>query len=88
MATALFPDEIAQQISAKIGIRAQYIDVYPADGGWHASLRPVAGIWTPAKSADVKQTARALQGIYTLKKTASPQLPLAMKPSAGWSSSG
>ena len=69
MATALFADEIAYQISAKVGIRAGYIDVYPVKGGWDASLRPVTGIWTPAKSADVKQAARTLQAVYTLKKT-------------------
>ena len=69
MATALFADEVVHQISAKVGIRAEYIDVYPVRGGWDASLRPVTGIWTPAKSADVKQAARAFQAVYTLKKT-------------------
>ena len=67
IATALFADEIAHQISAKVGIRAEYIDIYPVRGGWDASLRRVTGIW--AKSADVKQAARAFQAVYTLKKT-------------------
>jgi hypothetical protein len=68
MATALFADEIAHQISAKVGIRAEYIDVYPVRGGWDASLRPVTGIWTPAKSADVKQT-ESLAGNQQIRLT-------------------
>jgi hypothetical protein len=71
MATALFAHEIAQQIAAKVGIRAEYIDVYPAGSDWDTSLRAVPGVFTPAKNTDVKQAARAFKAIYTLKKAAS-----------------
>jgi hypothetical protein len=70
MSTALFAHEIAQQIAAKVGIRAEYIDVYPIGHGWGASLRGAPGIWTPAKNADVKQMARAFKGIYALRNAA------------------
>jgi hypothetical protein len=68
MATALLSHEIAQLISAKVGIRADYIDVYETGSGWDASLLNAPGVWSPAKNADVKQTARAFKAIYTLKK--------------------
>jgi hypothetical protein len=68
MVTALFAHEIAQQIASKVGIRADYIDVYRSGSSWDASLRAVPNVWTPAKNADVKQLARALKAIYSLKK--------------------
>jgi len=71
MVTALFAHEIAQMISSKVGIRADYIDVYPSGNGcWDASLRAVPNVWTPAKKADVKQLARAFKAIYGLKRAA------------------
>jgi hypothetical protein len=71
MATALFAHELAQQIAAKVGIHVEYIDVYSTGNSWDASLRGAAGIWTPAKKADVKQAARAFKAIYGLRKAAS-----------------
>lgn len=70
MSTALFAHEIAQQIAAKVGIRAEFIEVYPAQRDWDASLRAAPGVFTPAKNADVKQAARAFKAIYTLKTAA------------------
>jgi hypothetical protein len=68
MIRALFAREIAQQIAARVGIRAELIEVYPAGDGWDASLRADAGIWSSANNAAVKQTAKAFKSIYSLKK--------------------
>jgi hypothetical protein len=70
MAIDVFPHEIGQTMAGKLGIGPEYIDVYPQGSGWSASLKAPPPIWSMAKQAAVKNLARQLQAVYSMKKAA------------------
>lgn len=70
MAVALLAHEIALLMAAKLGIPAEYIDVYSDGSGWNASFKAPAPIWAMEKQANVKNLARQFQTLYSLKSAA------------------